>query len=321
VKILVACIHYPVASGRYISDAFERLGHDVRHIGDCARNQIWGIQVDKKYNWYPHGNLNKSWSDWKPDVVIVAESAFQYHHPYYTDVPHLVWGLDNHVRDYRQAGIDRYFLAHRNVSVMEWGEDCTWLPCGYDPVWFKPSPINWHERPYDIAMIGVMYPERVAIIEAMQKAGLNVYATTGLLYEEYRNVYWQSKIALCSSAAGDLAQRIFECGAMGCTVLTDRLYDLDNPYTNERLGLKGWASYNGVEQAVAQAVELTRDNPDLGAFGAFQMMQTCQPHTWDARAQLVLNYLEGRPYQLERFTSQTGMVKVKSFGGEGMLIG
>ena len=29
-NILITCIHYPIASGRYMARAFRRLGHDVR---------------------------------------------------------------------------------------------------------------------------------------------------------------------------------------------------------------------------------------------------------------------------------------------------
>jgi len=42
-RVLVVCIHYPVASGRYMVDALKRMGHDVRSIGPSTGAQIWGM--------------------------------------------------------------------------------------------------------------------------------------------------------------------------------------------------------------------------------------------------------------------------------------
>ena len=152
-RILVVCEHYAVCSGRYMVDALRRLGHDVRHIGTNHGNVIWGMSVDEKYTWL--AELPEK--GWKSDLVIYADAHMVWER--YGDGLHVVCGVDNHVRDYRQYQADHFFLAHGHGLRM--GEsDVTWLPCGYDPAVFRPSPIPWAARAYDIAHIGVLYNTR-----------------------------------------------------------------------------------------------------------------------------------------------------------------
>src|SRR5262245_35580456 len=166
-KLLIAAIHYPICSARYVSDAFQRLGHDVRHIGPEGGRQIWGLEVPEKYVWRADGDCptggweDAAWPDWTPDLILLLDTALTgWRHPVYRDAPMAVYSVDNHVRDVRQNGVERYFLAHKGVSITRWDEDCQWLPCAYDWQWFRPSPIPWEEREYDVACLGVMYERR-----------------------------------------------------------------------------------------------------------------------------------------------------------------
>ncbi len=291
-KILVHCIHYPVASGRYAVDAFKRLGHDVRHVGIETGNNIWGIQVDPKYAWAQEPPED----GWQPDIAILMDTAYQWHYPD-ANVPTVVWSVDNHVRDLRQPGIAHYFLAHRGVSVMDWvnpyipnkymhhwRDDMTWLPCAYDPVHFTPSPIPYAEREYDVALVGVVYPQRHSIIRELQAAGLKVFWGTGLLFEDYRDAYHNSRISLCVSAAGDVAQRVFETAAMGCAVVSDHCPDLT------RLDSKGvWVV--DPQHMVGEIQVLLEDTEGIQRLIA-RSLEWVRPHTWDNRAQVIVNWLE-----------------------------
>lgn len=278
-KVLIAAIHYPVASGRYMRDAFKRIGADVRTIGYSTGNVIWNTVVDDRYIWRPDGDLTTSWDDWTPDLVILMDSAWAYHHPVYADVPHIVYGVDNHVRDYRQPGVARYFLGHKAVSVMPMdAPDTEWLPCGYDPQWFTPSPIPWAARKWDVAMLGVVYPRRMEIVQALGDAGLNVVVGTGAVYEGYRDIYWDSRISLCVSAAGDVAQRVFETAAMGCAVLTDPLPDL----AEIELGVVV-ETFNTPAEAVEKAQGILKHVTDHQVYDLSE-------HTWDARARRIVEW-------------------------------
>ena len=303
-RILIAAIHYPVASGRYIARAFKRLGHDVRTVGPATGNQIWGMTVDERHVWTPdyfaapEGRLLSPMTDWEPDLVVTADSAFRWvgapGNPVTFECPHVVWGVDNHVRDY-SLGVkfDHYFLAHHDgpaLPVDDSRDDMTWLPCAYDPEYFTPSPIPMAEREYDVCMIGVVYQRRAEILNAMAAAGLKVFAGTGLLYEDYRDAYHNSRISLCVSAAGDVAQRVFETAAMGCAILTDECADF------ERLGLRyGFhiARFSDTQYAVNEAVDMCRGKYSQLSHFAETAPEWATPHTWDARAQVVLDTVFG----------------------------
>lgn len=79
-KALVVANHFPVCSARFITDAFLRLGVDVRHIGDSSGAFIpWppnGQMLPERYAWASDGPLTAHWSDWTPDLVVIADSAF-----------------------------------------------------------------------------------------------------------------------------------------------------------------------------------------------------------------------------------------------------
>ena len=279
-RVLIAAIHYPVASGRYAAEAFRRLGADVRTIGSSTGNKIWGMEVAPHYAWRSDGELTKHWEDWTPDIVVVMESAYAYHHPYYAAIPHVIWGVDNHVRNYEQPGIARYFLGHNAVSIQPFTEDVEWLPCAYDPTVFTPSPIAWDDREYDVALVGVNYQQRAQVMTAMDKAGLKVLYGTGFIYDQYRDIYHNAKVALSVSAAHDVAQRIFETAAMGCAVLTDELPDL------AALNPQGITTFNSVEDAVSKAQKLVKNGAKQAAAGQAWAL----PHTWDARAARIMDW-------------------------------
>lgn len=322
-KILIVANHYAVCSARYATEAFTRLGHDVRHIGPSKGRQIWGLEIPQEYVWQPDTETGS------PDLVIYMDSD-----PAILDLvpktpsPKIVWGVDNHVRDYRRPRIEHYFFAHKHISVYPFqsrslltaqhlkeldhnGEPfdvMTWLPCAYDPVRFTPSPIRWDEREYDVCMIGVMYPQRWELVKSLRGAGLKVLAGTGLIYDAFRDAYHNSRISLCASVNGDLGQRVFETAAMGCAILTDPLKDLESEDTNAALGLMGYMVYEDAESCVSAAKELLSNEPiayqvynveqpvlalaggkGMGEYGAATMQAAVRDrHTWDARCKVVL---------------------------------
>lgn len=315
-KILIACNHYPVASGRYVADAFRRLGHEVKTWGTSTQNNVWGISVDPKYNWVMN-SADIDIATW-PDLFIVMDSdptVWKKTEQINPQCPVIVYGVDNHVRVYENDVFDHQFLAHYHgpaYPVDPARKDHSWIPCASDPM-FTPSPIPWEKRGFDVACVGVMYPRRVELVNKLRAAGLSVFAETGLLYDEYRDAYWNARISLCVSAAGDVAQRVFETGRMGCAVLTDPLLDIMDEATNHDLGLQGYATYWSDDEAVTWAKSMLLGEPafqvarggngvapealheqtvTLGSGAAAAMAKSCYAHTWDARAQVIVDWFE-----------------------------
>jgi len=308
-RILVAAIHYPIASGRYIARALRRMGHDVKTIGPYTGRDVWGMQLPEGSEWKPDYTHKKEWlpetvggyldyvvwealGDWTPDLVITADSAFgirSFTEDGKLPMPHVVYGVDNHVRDYRFLGhFDHLFLAHSNGYRI--GEpNVTWLPCAYDPdLHYVETP--WDKRPFHAAIVGVVYEERAAILNAMNTVGLRVLAGTGAILDAYRSNYNQALISVCRSIKGDLAQRVFETAAMGCLILSDRVPDMD------KLGMIEGVHYVGYEtadEATARALEIVNDwEPERLKAMINASLEWVKPHTWDARCQTILEVME-----------------------------
>lgn len=287
-RVLIVCNHHPVCCGRYMRDAFRRLSVDVRTVGQDFDSNVWGMQLAASRAWKADGKIETIWPDWMPELVIYSiEPPLQFN-PHYRGVPHVLYTVDNHVMDYRQEGIEHYFLADKSSLVMPVdGPNDTWLPCAYDPAIFTPSPIPWDKREYDVALVGVMYPHRMQIVGAMQRAGLKVLAGVGAVYEEYRNIYHNARISLCPSACGGVGQRIFETAAMKCLVLADPCSDF------APLKVDGIVIY----QTAVEAVEKARHwlaNPAAAKEMIERSSAWAKPHTWDARASVILKWLEER---------------------------
>jgi hypothetical protein len=282
-NILIVANHFAVCSARYAADAFTRLGHTVKHVGRPMGRDIWGMQVPEEYVWTP----NYVYDGDEINLVVYMDSDPAILD---TDVPtlrahYVTWGVDNHVRRYEREGIDWYFLAHKSVSIQPYTENTTWLPCGYDGHCFTPSPIAWNAREFDVCLIGVLYPKRWELVNAMRDAGLKVFAGTGLVYDAYRDAHHNSRVALVSSFNGDLPIRLFEGAGMGCAVLCDQVMDLMHL---EQDDVTPWI-YRDTEHAVELA-KLLQSTPEMGE----ECVQWATPHTWDARAQVIINWLEAR---------------------------
>jgi hypothetical protein len=278
-NILILANHYPVASGRYVRDALRRLGHTVYTDGPVMGTRVWGLTLPLWAEWTPEPPPVDSWLD----LTIVMDSD-----PSILDLANeeaiaaktVVWGVDNHVRDYRRQWIKHYYLAHLHPSIMPWLPDMTHVPCGYDPVLFTPSPIPFAERRYDVAILGVMYPDRLRAVDELRGSGLKVIAGCGLVGESYVQAHHDSRVALCLPATNDVAMRVMECAAMGCMVMTPWLPDFQKLRPRGLYLVRaGVPLADQVRDAMTQAEHI----PEAQAWAA--------NYTWD---KLALQVLEGK---------------------------
>jgi hypothetical protein len=279
-NILILANHWPIASGRYVRDALRRLGHTVYTDGPARGNDIWGLHLPDGFAWkpepFPVGE--------RLDLLIVMDSD-----PAILDGSHswaeyahkaVVFGVDNHVRQYRRPWFDHYYLGHLHPSIMPWLPDMVHVPCGYDPVLFTPSPIPFAEREYDVAILGVMYDDRRKAAAELKAEGFKVIAGCGLVGESYRDAHHHARIALCLPARNDVAQRIFECAAMGNMVMTPWLPDFQKLRPRGLYLLRaGTPLGDQVEDAMAHADHI----PEAQEWAA--------NYTWD---KLAVQVLEGK---------------------------
>jgi hypothetical protein len=277
-NILILANHWPIASGRYVRDALRRLGHTVYTYGPAMGSAIWGLHLPDGHEWTPEPPP----PDVEIDRVIVMDSdpAILDEAVYFHDLALTVWGVDNHVRDYRRSYFRHYYLAHLHPSIMPWLPDMVHVPCGYDPVLFTPSPIPFAEREYDVAILGVMYDDRRKAAAELKAEGFKVIAGCGLVGESYRDAHHHARIALCLPARNDVAQRIFECAAMGNMVMTPWLPDFQKLRPRGLYLLRaGTPLGDQVEDAMAHADHI----PEAQEWAA--------NYTWD---KLAVQVLEGK---------------------------
>lgn len=293
-NILIAHIHYPISSGRYIARAFERLGHDVKSVGPTTGPFVWNMRLPDTTVHMPDIEIKDvslpttvalapvldALGDWTPDLIITADSAFGLVGD--APCPTALWGVDNHVRDYKFNEWDYLFLAHK--FGMRIGEDNVhWLPCCYDPelhVNTKP----YTERMYHAVLLGVIYPERQILIDAIGTE-FRILAGTGPVLQEYAEAHNQALVSVCHSAQGDVGQRIFESMAMGCIVLSDPCNDF------EALGLEAgvhYLPYSTPDEAMQQLRELVQAPEERVQQLIAAGQEWVKGHTWDARAEEVL---------------------------------
>lgn len=290
-RILIVCDHYAVCSGRYYADAFKRIGHEVKTAGRSMQGNIWGGTVARRYHFKPDFQLDQyaGMKEFDPDLVICADSdpyiLNWFYEPYFER--NIVIGVDNHVREYRRHGFKHYFFAHREVALARF-PGTTWLPCGYDHVAFTPSPISWEKRKYDVAMIGVMYPERHRLVNLLKRAGLNVFAGTGQVYDQYAKVYHNSRAALVHSIRRDLNIRVFEGMGLGCATLVGNIPDL-NSFKEAPL-----MHYLDNDELLielarrAQQIDPAAANTSAAEAAAYARAH----HSFDVRAQVVIDWYD-----------------------------
>jgi hypothetical protein len=280
-KVLVTAIHYPVASGRYVLEALRNMGVEAYSDGPSTGRSVWGSEFPSATPWIPDAP-----KDFFPDLVIVADSDdYILNGSKLWDgvCPIVVYGVDNHVRYYRRAWIDHYYVGHKAVSIHKYGEDTTWLPCATSSAYTQ-SPIPWAEREYDVGMVGVPYAHRITAINELQTKGLKVFAAAGLFDKHFAHAYHNCRIALSVSSNGDLAQRVFETAALGCLVLSDDVRDL------REIGKGPVFVYGGKEEpSLVEAVnQLLVMSPESAEKHIVKTVTWASAHTWEERLKIIL---------------------------------
>jgi spore maturation protein CgeB len=99
-----------------------------------------------------------------------------------------------------------------------------YLPYCADPVWHSPLE---REKEYDVCLIGLQYQNRTDLVNRLRAKGLKVFYETGIVYDEYQEMYAKSKVALSWSSLQDLIARVFEGMLMKVPVVCNRVPDLD----------------------------------------------------------------------------------------------
>ena len=160
-------------------------------------------------------------------------------------------------------------------------KDEIFLPYAHDPTVHYPMNL---EKEYDVCLVGLLYPQRAALIDKLRADGLSVFYDIGLIFDEYREVYNKSKIALSWSTLQDLPARVWEGMAMGLPVVTNRVPDLKH-FFHEEIDYLG---FDDLSEGENQILRLAEDKY-LRDILSEHALRHVSSYTYDARIQSILD--------------------------------
>jgi spore maturation protein CgeB len=171
------------------------------------------------------------------------------------------------------------FTFTMQTPYMRAGEH--YLPYAYAPDIHYQEPET--EKIYDVCLIGLHYNSRNALISALQAKGLRVYYNIGDVFDEYRYIYNQSKIALSWSSLDDLCARNWEALAMGNLLVCNRVTDMQTFFSED----EHYLGFSSIDEAV-EKVTWALENPELSQRIADAGHRKVMPHTYDKRCAQIL---------------------------------
>ena len=157
-----------------------------------------------------------------------------------------------------------------------------YLPYAYDVEAHHPEPET--EKIYDACLIGLHYPQRSELVSGLQSKGYKVHYSIGEIYDEYRHIYNQSKIALSWSTLDDMPSRVWEAFAMGNLLVTNRVPDLPTFFVEDN----HYLGFSNVKEGIAK-VEWALSNWDKAQKIAEAGHRKVNGNSWDKRIAQILN--------------------------------
>ena len=297
INIVLSSIHYPMAMSTYFWRALARR-KDIKltTVGPYTGSWIpWngGMTLPAKYAIPPTIPLDSTFHaiynprvleaviGEEPDLWLQVDAGY---HAGYRPKAKVVATVatDPHVLNYDlpRTYSDHFFCMQ--TPYMRPDADY-WLPYACDPVWHAPLP-ETREISCDSALIGLLYSHRVQWIQALRGKGYNIRAETGLMGDEYREVYSGAAVGICWSSLKDLPARVFELMGMGLCPIINRVPDL-HPLFEEGVHYLG---FDTLEEGVEQFERAMKDQVLREKIGKEASYQVHSFHTWDIRIRQIL---------------------------------
>lgn len=293
-KVVLSGIFYPMAILRYFEAAFERRSDvELWTVGPYTGRQIpWdgGMVLAERYARSPDCPVGRSivptcpfrWAEhylpWEPDLWVEIDAGF-----HFTGRPKsgkvAIIGTDPHVLNYStQRGLaDKFFCMQKHYQK----PTDIYLPYAADPLWHRRIEVKGSA--WDAVLLGIHYQQRDQLVKALEKEGLKVYYGLGPVFDQAHRIYLRTKVGLNWSSLKDLNARVFEILHMGLPLVTNRVPDMGDFFTE---GID-YFGFDTIEEAVKQVLKLLENGTlakRLGDSGAYHAAQ----NTWDHRVDQIL---------------------------------
>ena len=298
IRLAIGMIHYPVAMGRWFVEAFEdRDDIDLWTFGPFTGNYIpwlYGMQLPQKYVKEPDFPLPPSSIEthqfpakmidaqmpWKPDLLIQIDAGWHLsERPNANIVAHIQ--TDPHVLKSFYKFPKQYSDLKFCMQQHYMESDEIYLPYAYSKRHHYPMNL---EKITDVSMIGLMYPHRMNLANRLKSMNVSVNITTGIVYDEYREAYNQSRIALTWSALLDLPARTWEGMGMKLPVITNRVPDLANFFVEG----DHYLGFDNENEAVKQVLKCLADPNMASEMAGNAYRKVINGHSYDHRVQQIL---------------------------------
>ena len=296
IKVVVSGIHYPVTMMEYFIWALKRRD-DVELFTTGPFTGDWipwehGMTLSQEYVNTPNLPLPQQYIQqpglpssviearlpWKADLWLQIDAGWWLKNPKAGVVAHIA--TDPHVLNYDFQRKQSDYFFNMQSGYMKEGD--IYLPYAYDPTIHKPLDL---EKKYDGCLIGLHYPSRDELVQALRGAGYNIKYDMGIVHDEYNYVYNQSRVALNVSSLADLNARTFEAMGMRIPLLTNRIPALDDFFVEG----EHYLGFGNLEEVIEKFMLLIHDPPfaDYIADTAYALVS--KEHTWDHRIQTILD--------------------------------
>jgi len=301
INVVLSGIFYPVAILRYFERALRRNPNiDLKTMGPWTGRWIpWsgGMLLDEGIGTPPdvrfpgdqhhpvhtpirfaEAQLAKLFPDWSPALWLQVDAGF-----HLLGKPrqgfNAIIGTDPHVLDYTDARemADKFFCMQCEYKA----KNDIWLPYAYDPTVHFPEPDT--TKTLGGALVGIQYPQRVKLVEALRKRGFQIFADIGPSFDQYRKICTSARVGLNWSSLRDLNARVFEIAAMGIPLLTNSVPDLGTFFEAG----KHIRVFTDQLSAIEQFTSLINEPAEAVQMAA-RALETVKFHTWDDRVEQVL---------------------------------
>lgn len=315
-RILLSYSHFPISVGRFFKMGFRSLPRvEVFSVGPCSHGLLpWQPQTDfsayadvPDLELYPDPSAPYQYPiqdvlrevPFAPDAIVMVDAGFHLHGGAPLHKCALI-ATDPHCLDYfEQAGEVNAFFVMQKAYMSKYEVDKPpvrlqpqWLPYCYEPsvhYWDPDAP-----KEQNVTFVGVLYPERIELLERMVAAGVSVRYEQGRLMEEGTAIYNRGDIAWNLSSRDDLPMRFWEGMAYRNLVVTNRVSDLKDLQAWNLYENKHYIAYN--REDPGELMDKLRYYTDRAHADELEAIATAgwvwvQRHTYGHRARMVLNAL------------------------------
>jgi len=296
IKVVISGLIFPFTMLHLFWRAFERREDvDLFVTGPFTGDWIpwmYGIRLPQKYVKMPNfplpatsravsSKIVETQLPWKPDLWLEIDAEFHFiDKPNATVVghihtdPHVLRGWYNQIK-----GRSDITFCMQNC-YREQGE--YYLPYAADPTIHYPMDLP---KEHDCCLEGLQYDQRTRLVNFLRSRGKTVHYSTGAVYDEYRELYNKSRVALSWSSLQDTPSRVWEAMAMQIPLVTNRTPDLPTLFVEG----DHYLGFDTIEEANHQVDKILSD-PDFAAEMAHNAYRKVMAqHTWDIRCESILH--------------------------------